>query len=569
MRENMRLFKILVGLMLAATLAACGGGGGSAGATGTTVPGAVSGDGTTAPTVASYSYEVDKLTVTNSGSDHVTLTVTALSAGNNPVAGASLAVAMDSGVYTPTTSTTDANGKVQGVITVGANKANRRMNATMTLGGISKVLTLEVTGSQITVTPVPVTPAPGSVITLNIKASDSASNGLGLLVLQLSGTAGFTGSVTTDSSGNVSLTGPVPVAPGTYSIEVAGSGVSVTKVIQVAAAGSGTIPPAVGTVSAASLSLAPNAIQANPTGTANRSRLSAKFLTAANAGIQNIRVRFQIVPPQLGSGEFISTGDSFVYTDAAGVAEADYVAGTRSSPTNGVVIRACYSDSDFVAGACPNQVQTTLTVNGQPLDVSIGDDNKQAKGLGGISYIKMFLIQVADSAGVAVPGAVVSASVDITHYAKGSFTTTTTYQVTGNIPPTINNTYTNTFNASSVPSVATGRVWCLNEDLNRNGSFDTGEDFDLNGRLEPRKSEIVLSYVSGNTTDSNGQLLIQVLFPQNMATWLAYTVKASTTVTGSEGTNQRSFITNALEEDVENGSFLTPPFGVGSCQQSF
>jgi hypothetical protein len=71
-----------------------------------------------------------------------------------------------------------------------------------------------------------------------------------------------------------------------------------------------------------------------------------------------------------------------VYSDANGEATADYIAGTRSSPTNGVKIRACYglTDADLAGGACPNSVPSTLTVASQPLSVTLGDNNTLEKG---------------------------------------------------------------------------------------------------------------------------------------------------------------------------------------------
>ena len=58
---------------------------------------------------------------------------------------------------------------------------------------------------------------------------------------------------------------------------------------------------------------------------------------------------------------------------------------------------------------------------------------------------------------------------------------------------------------------------------------------------------------------------IQVEYPQNVATWLAYTVKVTTNVAGSEGSDSKSYITSFIDGDEKNGSFLTPPYGTQSC----
>src|SRR3954470_6910653 len=122
-----RCVKGLTALVLTAVLAACGGGGGSAGTTGaagsTTGTGTGTGTGagstTTTPVADALIYDLSKSTLSNAGSDSVTLTVTALDANNNPVAGVPVTVAVDSGVFTPASTVTQANGQISGTITIG------------------------------------------------------------------------------------------------------------------------------------------------------------------------------------------------------------------------------------------------------------------------------------------------------------------------------------------------------------------------------------------------------------------------------------------------------------------
>lgn len=567
----MRLLKILAGLMLGAALAACGGGGGSPGAQ---KPGGDPGTQPGAPTVASFIYQLDKPSITNTGSDKAVLTVTALDASNNPVSGVNLSVSVDTGIFTPVAATTDSSGQASGNISIGANKANRNITASITLGGQSAKAVVAVTGSQIALTPVPATPAPGASTRVDIKVTDANGNGVPNAAVQLTGTLGFTGTFTTDNGGNAPATlGAAPATAGTYSINASALGVQATRDVQVAGTAGSGIPDAVGPISAVSLAIVPNTIAPNSTGsTTNRAGLKATFLNASNQAIQNVRVRFVIDPPKLGSGETLSTGDATVYSDVSGNAIADYIAGTRSSPTNGVIIRACYAatDADIANGACPNSKTATLTVASQPLAITLGDNNLLEKGNFGLTYIKKFDVAVADAAGNAVPNASVSASVDITHYGKGGFgyasstgSVTGTYQITLDNPPNITTDVSSV--STVVPSPTTGNVWCVNEDNNRNGFLDAGDDRNGNGTLEPRKADVILSFVGSNTTAANGRMTIQVEYPQNVATWLAYTVKVTTNVAGSEGTDQKSYITSFVEGDEKNGSFLTPPYGASSC----
>ncbi|OOG51477.1 hypothetical protein B0E49_15785 [Polaromonas sp. C04] len=519
-------------LVIVGALAACGGG---------NLPDTTTGSGSSGTTpaisVASLAFQLDKNSINNSGTDKAVLTVTALNSSNNPVSGASLAVAVDSGVYTPVSATTDSSGQASGNITIGSSKANRNINATVSLGGKSVAVVVAVVGGQVTLTPLPATPSPGTPVTLSVKVADSNGAGVPNVPVQLTGTLGFNQTVTTDVNGTASANlGAAPNTAGTYSIIAAGVGVTAERDVQVVSTTGGGIPDAVGPISAPSLAITPNTIAPNTVGsTTNRAGLRAVFQNAANQAIQNVRVRFEIVPPGLGSGEQISTVGATVYSDVSGVAIADYIAGTRSSPTNGVVIRACYglTDASIANGACPQFVTATLTVAGQPLSITLGDNNLLTRGNNSLTYIKQFDVAVADSAGVAVANAIVSASVDITYYGKGSY--------------------------------AAARTWCLNEDTNRNGFLDVGEDVNGNGKLDPRKADVILSFTGSNVTGSNGRTTIQVEYPQNVATWIDYTVKVTTSVAGSEGTDQKSYITSFIQGDDTNGSFLTPPYGVGGC----
>jgi hypothetical protein len=584
----MKFIRLIAMAVLTAGLVACGGGGGCASGAactpGTTTTSVTATTTTAVTTVADVIFELDKTSIVNTGSDKAVLTVRTLDANRNVVSGVPVSVALDANaVYVSSGASTGTDGKLSGEITIGGDKSNRTINATIKVNSLVKVASVVVVGSRVTVTPVPASPAPGQQVTLSISTTDSAGNAVQNANVNLSGTAGATGAVVTDASGNAIRTFVAPNAPGTSTIVVSGLGVSDTKILQVVVPGGGSIPDAAGPVSSASLSPQPTSISPNTAGsTTNRSKLQAKFLTSGNAGLQNMRVRFEIVPPALGSGETISTGAATVYSDVSGIAEADYIAGTRSSPTNGVNVRVCYKLTDFSSSTdCPNQVAATLTVAGTPLSISISDDNKMEKGLGEIAYIKKFLIQVNDSAGVAVADAIIAASVDITHYGKGQFGGIYPLRTTA---PTVKNDSLATVlsglttavvtSSSTVPSVlAVGsptianfyNVWCKNEDINRNGFLDVGEDVNFDGVIQPRKAEIIVSYVNGNRTDAKGQMLVQISYGQNMGTWLAYTLRATTGVAGSEGDASKSYITNVLEADVANGSFLTPPFGSNAC----
>ena len=536
----MNFIKCVTALGLTFALAACGGGGGSPGTPIGSTP--APSDPTAVVSVAkSFVFNLDKSTLNNSGSDKSLLTVTVLDTARNVLAGVPVAVAVDSGVYTPISSKTDASGQITGNISIGSDKSNRTIAATVSVLDLPfGTASVAVIGSQISLTAVPATPIPGASVQVSIKATDANGAGIVGAKIQLGGTLGFTQLVSTDVSGNAIATlGAAPNAVGIYTVTANGLGVNSSRDVQVVGA-SGGIPEAIGVISSASLAITPNTISPNAEGsTINRAVLRAVFQNASNQAIQNVRVRFVIDPPGLGSGEEITTGSNIVYSDVNGIAFADYIAGTRSSPTDGVTIRVCYGYSDAdIAPPCDKSfilsTTATMTVAGQPLSITLGDNNELARGGNNLTYIKKFDVAVADAAGNAVANALVSASVDLTRYGKGLY--------------------------------VDQRLWCLNQDTNRNGFLDENEKlYDGHSVLAPRKADVILSFLGTNTTGTNGRATIQVEYPQNVATWLDYSVRVTTNVAGSEGTAIKNYFTSFIIGDDVNGSFLTAPYGVNNC----
>ena len=186
-------------------------------------------------------------------------------------------------------------------------------------------------------------------------------------------------------------------------------------------------------------------------------------------------------------------------------------------------------------------------------------------------------------AGRAVPNAPVDISVDITHYQKGDFgTSTLTLSSVEPLSPT------EAWPSMTTAPTLTRNVWCPNEDANRNGNVDPttvfettnpemftgrGENYNLstdsNGQptLEPRKADLIVSYddPSVTATNASGILVIKVEYSQRFATWLAYKVRVTASVAGSQGMAERLFVTSFVQGDLSTGSFLEPPYGFNSC----
>ena len=571
-----RFMKMWAGVLAAAALVACGGGGGS--------PGVNPSNPNPTPQVADFALFMSKNTLTNSGSDTSVLTVVALDANNNVVPNAPVTVSVDQGgVFVPSGATTNASGTYTGTLGTGADKRDRDITLTVTVNGQTKETAVRVTGTKITLQATPNAPAPGQPVVLSATVVDSSGNPIPNVPVTFGGTVTALNGVTatTSTSGQVTTSFAAPTSAGFYSVNATANGVtSADYQLQVF---SSTIPTAIIPAgSNPSLSASPNVLAVNPPGTsANKSTLRFLFLDPQNQPVQNVRVRFVDTTVGLPAvGASISSGTTTLFTDAGGVVTSEYIAGQNSSPTNGVTVKACYKATDFInTTECPNSVTATLTVAGQALSVSVGDDNILEKGSGTLTYIKRFAVTVADSAGRAVAGAPVDISVDLTHYGKGLFAYPY-LDAFGNavpaltvVPSGLNTAYPSD---TTVPAAQQQRVWCPNEDSNRNGNVDPGENkngsTDSNGQatLEPRKSDLLISYDNPTitTTNASGVLIIKVEYAQRFGTWLAYKVRVTANVQGSQGMAERLFVTDILQDDLANGSFHTPPYGVGSCRQA-
>ncbi|MDB5946693.1 MAG: hypothetical protein JWQ33_1719, partial [Ramlibacter sp.] len=514
--------------------------------------------------------------ITNSGSDKAQLTVIALDASRNVVSGATVAVTTDqNSVFIPAgASTTNTQGTYLGNVFIGSDKSNRTITVTVTINGIVRRTSVQVIGSKLTIQAQPSTLAPGQAGTISALLQDSALNPIQGATITLSSTMpGIAGqTMVTDFSGQASRAFTAPAGTGTYTITATGNGVtSASTQIQVVTAG--VIPAAsIPAGTSPTFSASPNVLAVNAIGsTASRSNLRFLFVDNSGNPVTNVRVRFDDLSTGLAAiGSSITSGTQTLITDNSGVVSAQYIAGQNTSPTNGVRISACYSATDPVPPTpCPaaQLVTTTLTVAGTALAVSIGDDNLLQQGTG--TYIKRFAITVADSAGKAVANAPVDISLDLTHYGKSATWSN----------PGLSTVPTSLTADATIPAAGTATVfyWCQNEDTNRNGvadfapggaeNRDNSVDANNQATLQPRRSDMIISYDDPlvTTTNANGVLIIKVEYSQRYAGWLAYKVRVTANVAGSQGLAERPFVTNAALADAANGSFKTPAYGVNDC----
>jgi hypothetical protein len=529
-------------------VASCGGGGGD--------PGDCELCGTESE-VADLLITLDAQSVTNSGSDTITATVTALDSNRVALSGVTVSVAVDSGaVATLDDTTTGDDGTVTATIGVGANKANRVVTVTASSGTISRSTTFQVTGTKVAST-YATTVSPGSTgNTIRYVVTDINNTPMSGQTITVSAAGLASAEGTTTSSGYFDYVYDAPSTAGSLVITATVAGVSDIATVQVQS--TGEVAAAVGPVSSASVSANPNTVSTNTAGSqTNQSQIRALFVKADNSAIQNVRVRFDLNGDANNVGGTFSSGNALLYSSANGTVTASYIPGTRSSPTDGVTVRACWDYTDFDAGSCPNAVTTTLTVTSEAISVTLGTNELITEGGAGLTYIKQFVAMVVDSAGNALSGVTITPVVDLTDYAKGQW-------VAGAGGWTLDR------DGDGV--ISSNEFWtCANEDVDRDGILDAGEDLDSDGVLEPRKADVSVRMVGSNTTDSSGMAILQIEYPKNVASWVRFQV--TITASGVSGTEGRASFAaglpvpaDAVSDSGTSPAFVVSPYGTtASC----
>ena len=551
------MLKRIASFMLVSLLAACGGGGGSAGTT----------NASSTVSVSDLILTVSAATLANTGTASVLVTATALDASRNTLASVPVTLSADGGAVLSavTGKTTDASGTVSATLGIGGNQANRVLTVTAVSAGITKIATVQVTGAKITATSSAPVVAPSGAGSVRYKVVDGAGNPMVNQVVDVVAT-GFTppqANGTTDASGVFVFNFTAPSAVGNYTVttNVAGNSDVQTIIVQ-----PGTLVPTVtARILAASVSANPSVVAVNLTGsTSSQSEIRALFLGSNNQPIQNVRARFDLSGDANSIGGTFSTGNGILYSDSNGVVTTAYSPGTRSSPTDGVTVRVCYgisdSDPNLNPLTCAISQKVTLTVVAEPLGVTIGTDEKIIVDRNdGLVYVKKFVVSVSDAAGVAKADVNLVASVDLTNYRKGQYRVLTT--TSGG---------TAWFKASPTGVFGDSAV-CLNEDTNRNGVLENGEDTNNDGVLWPRKPDVTIRLLSPKTA-ADGTAQLEITYAKDHGSWVDALITVSASgVSGSEG--RATYFVSPVPVDApslaktdSSPAFRFSPYGVSnSC----
>lgn len=305
-------------------------------------------------------------------------------------------------------------------------------------------------------------------------------------------------------------------------------------------------------------------LQAEPAviGVSETSTITAVVQDPANNRVKNATVEFTL---EDNTGGTLSTASAV--TDSQGRAQTVYTANSVTSADDGVVVTG-----EVVGGSNPS-ASTTLTVSGRALFINFGTGNTIVEDETDTRYIKDYVVLVTDSSGKGVAGQNVTISALPDIYRKG-------YMVLDAV--------TNIF----VPEVES---ICTNEDLNRNGVLDVGEDQnlaqfpedaagnnngildggeDLNGNGALDSDPGWQTIEAGNralvtpgtvTTDEDGLAEFQLIYPQDHAQWLDVIITAKASVSGTESQrSQRVQLPVAAADVSASGSPPNNPSPFGS-----
>ena len=231
--------------------------------------------------------------------------------------------------------------------------------------------------------------------------------------------------------------------------------------------------------------------------------------------VKNREVIFQLDDVTGGS---LSVGSA--NTDSQGRAQTVYTASSSTSASEGVVITA------FVQGFAAVTDTTALTVAGREVFLSFGTGNEMFEP-DPATYSVPFVLFVTDADGNGVAGAEVQLSLLSTHYLKGIW-----------IADDVNDQW-----------VAGVTATCDDEDVNHNGVLDAGEDFNGNEFIEAGN---IAAITAAGTTDENGVLTFDVVYPQAYGAWLDVKLQGKTSVQGTEFAESLTFVLPVLADDVDS-----------------
>lgn len=521
--------------------------------------------------------------VSDDGTSSVTITYTALNAGNTPVAGAAVTL-VKSGVgnisYTPTSGTTDANGKL--VVTVtgvtgGAGAATLTASALGATGAASVTVTTATTTFAInglTLTGVALTSAnTNNFSTTAMKTSDS---------LLVSVAAPAAANVTFASTmgvwnGGASNVVTVAVAGGVASatLTTTTAGIATIQVLDPltqASSDSLTVSMTATTPNAVTLQATPSVVPKSSGGNSGTSTLIATVTDSSGLPVGDAPVAFSIINPT-GGGESVSPVVAYTTTTGTanlslGQALTTFTAGSLSSGANGIQIRAqvlgtAVQTEAAGVNATASGNDATVVIGGSAGSVAFGQATVLGVNSNATQYILAMSVMVADSNGNPAPqGTVVNLSLWPIAWSTG----------VGCSPDPDGKVWDATL---ATPAYVAGNGGTfLNEDVNENLVLDGTEDgtrkYYATGaaaagtgtkdtHITPANS-VAGTVPSTVTTDASGVATFNLTYPKTSGIWTVVRIRGKTIVQGSDAVGEVQFRLGALKSDVQPCILPDSPF---------
>lgn len=268
-----------------------------------------------------------------------------------------------------------------------------------------------------------------------------------------------------------------------------------------------------------------------------QSTITATVRDAANNLVDGATVTFQLTTDPTNGGLSAASAT----TNSLGNASVVYTAGNTSSGANGVAITASVQN---LAKSATYTANTSLTVGGQTVFLSMGTGNKIDINKGDAVYQIVYTVFAVDANGASLANVPVTMTVLPVAYGKGKLT------CQGSDWAPLYSTDT------ADPAAYKSQTMCTNEDtdytgnINSLGQCDDGsgnlipcKDYNRNGKLDPGNVAVV-SFVPPytGTTDDNGRIDVAVTYPRDHSYWTEVTLKASTLVQGTESSTSATFV---------------------------
>lgn len=544
------------------------------------------------------------------------ITVVVRDVNNVAVGGVTVILSSDSGILTVLDPITNANGVVSAQINAGGDPSTRTITISADANGVVGTVGIDVLGTTLSLSGAS-SLAQGDSAPYTIVLSDAGGNGISGQTVDISSSAGNTlesNSLTTDVGGQaqvlltasaagldtltatalgISATQDLTVSDDSFSLTAPLSGDEVllntpaTVELTWAIAGVPQVGQNIsfsatrGTLSSFSAvtdgaGVATVTISSNNAGAAV---ITATNSTGTTTGVQiefvadvPASISVQASPFTIGPGEqsaitaivrdpannlvkneivvFVLddvTGGQLsvaqAVTDSQGRAQTFYTASSTTSANNGVSVTASVQANNAISEV------VTLTVAQRELFISIGTGNSIFEP-NTAQYRVEFVVQVSDSQGNGVEGVNVQVGILSDYYYKGFWT----YDQVA---------------SAWVQILRAGP--CADEDVNRNGVLDAGEDFNGSGRVEAGNVAAAVPQTGSNgtfVTDTGGFGIVDVFYAQDHARWVQTTIEATTSVQGTEFAKASSFVLPINGDDVDDENTVPPgvnsPFGVST-----